>query len=388
MYENFKYLDAVAQKEITNGVFSGSVLSVIHKGETVYLKSFGLADKEKNIPMKTDSIFRLFSMSKPVTAAAAMILIERGLLDTRHLLKWFIPEFSDPVVLDENGERPADRDITIGDLLTMTSGIPYPDGTPAGQKMGALWGEQSEKYLKGEKLLDTVSFAKEMGKRPLMFTPGEKWMYGASADIMGAVIEVVSGMKFGDFLRKEIFEPLGMNDTGFYIPAEKYSRLAQCYEYKDGGNEPFTHFHLCLTDYTVPPAFESGGAGLASTLDDYMKFAQMLMQGGSLNGVRVLSEKTTKYFTSPELMPVSQKVFSEWVGLDGYSYGNLMRVCKNPAQCGYLAMQDEYGWDGWLGVYFANLPNEKTTILMGMQKVDAGTFSMTRKIRNRIVSKL
>ena len=136
------------------------------------------------------------------------------------------------------------------------------------------------------------------------------------------------------------------------------------------------------------PAFESGGAGLASTLDDYMKFAQMLMQGGSLNGVRVLSEKTTKYFTSPELMPVSQKVFSEWVGLDGYSYGNLMRVCKNPAQCGYLAMQDEYGWDGWLGVYFANLPNEKTTILMGMQKVDAGTFSMTRKIRNRIVSKL
>ena len=104
--------------------------------------------------------------------------------------------------------------------------------------------------------------------------------------------------------------------------------------------------------------------------------------------MRVLSEKTTKYVTSPELMPVSQKVFSEWVGLDGYSYGNLMRVCKNPAQCGYLAMQDEYGWDGWLGVYFANLPNEKTTILMGMQKVDAGTFSMTRKIRNRIVSKL
>lgn len=174
MYENFKYLDAVAQKEITKGVFSGSVLSVIHKGETVYLKSFGLADKEKNIPMKTDSIFRLFSMSKPVTAAAAMILIERGLLDTRHPLKWFIPEFSDPVVLDENGERPADRDITIGDLLTMTSGIPYPDGTPAGQKMGALWGEQSEKYLKGEKLLDTVSFAKEMGKRPLMFTPWRK----------------------------------------------------------------------------------------------------------------------------------------------------------------------------------------------------------------------
>ena len=115
---------------------------------------------------------------------------------------------------------------------------------------------------------------------------------------------------------------------------------------------------------------------------------QQLGRKAGKGGLRVLSEKTTKYFTSPELMPVSQKAFSGWVGLDGYSYGNLMRVCKNPAQCGYLAMQDEYGWDGWLGVYFANLPNEKTTILMGMQKVDAGTFSMTRKIRNRIVSKL
>lgn len=310
MYENFKYLDAVAQKEITNGVFSGSVLSVIHKGETVYLKSFGLADKEKNIPMKTDSIFRLFSMSKPVTATAAMILIERGLLDTRHLLKWFIPEFSDPVVLDENGERPADRDITIGDLLTMTSGIPYPDGTPAGQKMGALWGEQSEKYLKGEKLLDTVSFAKEMGKRPLMSTPGEKWMYGASADIMGAVIEVVSGMKFGDFLRKEIFEPLGMNDTGFYIPAEKYSRLAQCYEYKNGGNEPFTHFHLCLTDYTVPPAFESGGAGLVSTVEDYAKFAKMLMNKGELDGVRILGRNTVDFMTRNGLTPEQRKTLN------------------------------------------------------------------------------
>ena len=123
---------------------------------------------------------------------------------------------------------------------------------------------------------------------------------------------------------------------------------------------------------------------------EFMKRAVMQELGrrAGKGSLRVLSEKTTKYFTSPELMPVSQKVFSEWVGLDGYSYGNLMRVCKNPAQCGYLAMQDEYGWDGWLGVYFANLPNEKTTILMGMQKVDAGTFSMTRKIRNRIVSKL
>jgi CubicO group peptidase (beta-lactamase class C family) len=381
MYENFKYLDAVAQKEITNGVFSGSVLSVIHKGETVYLKSFGLADKEKNIPMKTDSIFRLFSMSKPVTAVAAMILIERGLLDTRNPLKWFIPEFSDPVVLDENGERPADRDITIGDLLTMTSGIPYPDGTPAGQKMGALWGEQSEKYLKGEKLLDTVSFAKEMGKRPLMFTPGEKWMYGASADIMGAVIEVVSGMKFGDFLRKEIFEPLGMNDTGFYIPAEKYSRLAQCYEYKNGGNEPFTHFHLCLTDYTVPPAFESGGAGLVSTAEDYAKFAKMLMNKGELDGMRILGRNTVDFMTRNGLTPEQRKTLN-WDSTKGHGYGNFMRILDDPSTAGLIQSEGSFGWDGWMGCYFSLDPKEQLCILYFIQQAGAGTTDSARRLQN------
>lgn len=322
MYENFKYLDAVAQKEITKDVFSGSVLSVIHKGETVYLKSFGLADKEKNIPMKTDSIFRLFSMSKPVTAVAAMILIERGLLDTRHLLKWFIPEFSDPVVLDENGEHPADRDITIGDLLTMTSGIPYPDGTPAGQKMGALWGEQSEKYLKGEKLLDTVSFAKE-----------------------------------------------------------KYSRLAQCYEYKNGGNEPFTHFHLCLTDYTVPPAFESGGAGLVSTAEDYAKFAKMLMNKGELDGMRILGRNTVDFMTRNGLTPEQRKTLN-WDSTKGHGYGNFMRILDDPSTAGLIQSEGSFGWDGWMGCYFSLDPKEQLCILYFIQQTGAGTTDSARRLQN------
>ena len=254
--------------------------------------------------------------------------------------------------------------------------------------------EEGKERMHTPEAMTTRNVADALAKCPLLYAPGQGWQYGSSADVLGAVIETASGKRFGEFLQEEIFEPLGMKDTAFWVPEEKQDRLAAVYQTEidqNGQNvlKRYTQDHLVVANrMEKSPAFESGGAGLASTLDDYMKFAQMLMQGGSLNGVRVLSEKTTKYFTSPELMPVSQKVFSEWVGLDGYSYGNLMRVCKNPAQCGYLAMQDEYGWDGWLGVYFANLPNEKTTILMGMQKVDAGTFSMTRKIRNRIVSKL
>ena len=285
----------IMKEYIGDNSVAGVTVLAVQDGKEICDCQEGMADIENGRVMKRDTIFRLYSQTKPVTGAAAMILMERGKLDLYQPVAEYLPAFREQKIW-RNGRCEA--------LL-----------------------------------------------------PGEREML-------------------------------------FWVPEEKQDRLAAVYQTEidqNGQNvlKRYTQDHLVVANrMEKSPAFESGGAGLASTLDDYMKFAQMLMQGGSLNGVRVLSEKTTKYFTSPELMPVSQKVFSEWVGLDGYSYGNLMRVCKNPAQCGYLAMQDEYGWDGWLGVYFANLPNEKTTILMGMQKVDAGTFSMTRKIRNRIVSKL
>ncbi|WP_295211736.1 serine hydrolase domain-containing protein [Ruminococcus sp.] len=381
MYENFKYLAPVVEKEIANGGIAGANLCVIHKGETVYRRSFGKSDMERDIPMTEDKMFRLFSMSKPITACAAMILIERGLLDTRHLLKWYIPTFADPKVLDENGERPASRDITIGDLLNMTSGIPYPDWTPAGQKMGALWGGQSENYLKGEKLFNTYDFAMEMGKCPLVFDPGEKWMYGASADIMGAVVEAVTGMKFGEFLQKEIFEPLEMNDTGFWIPQEKYNRLAQCYEYSDNGIKPFTHFHLCLTDYKEPPAFESGGAGLISTMDDYAKFAKMLMNHGELNGKRVLGANTVEYMRRSSLTP-KQTESLNWDSTIGHSYGNFMRVLKDPARAGLIQSEGSFGWDGWMGCYFSLDPVKEASVLYFIQQAGAGTTDAVIRLQN------
>ena len=326
-----------------------------------------------------------------------MILMERGKLDLYQPVAEYLPAFRQQKIW-RNGRcealLPGEREMLVVDLLRMMSGLIYGDTTTEPGRMYEHVFEEGKERMHTPEAMTTRNVADALAKCPLLYAPGQGWQYGSSADVLGAVIEAASGKRFGEFLQEEIFEPLGMKDTAFWVPEEKQDRLAAVYQTEidqNGQNvlKRYTQDHLVVANrMEKSPAFESGGAGLASTLDDYMKFAQMLMQGGSLNGVRVLSEKTTKYFTSPELMPVSQKVFSEWVGLDGYSYGNLMRVCKNPAQCGYLAMQDEYGWDGWLGVYFANLPNEKTTILMGMQKVDAGTFSMTRKIRNRIVSKL
>ena len=367
----------IMKEYIGDNSVAGVTVLAVQDGKEICDCQEGMADIENGRVMKRDTIFRLYSQTKPVTGAAAMILMERGKLDLYQPVAEYLPAFRQQKIW-RNGRcealLPGEREMLVVDLLRMTSGLIYGDTTTEPGRMYEHVFEEGKERMHTPEAMTTRNVADALAKCPLLYAPGQGWQYGSSADVLGAVIEAASGKRFGEFLQEE--------------------RLAAVYQTEidqNGQNvlKRYTQDHLVVANrMEKSPAFESGGAGLASTLDDYMKFAQMLMQGGSLNGVRVLSEKTTKYFTSPELMPVSQKVFSEWVGLDGYSYGNLMRVCKNPAQCGYLAMQDEYGWDGWLGVYFANLPNEKTTILMGMQKVDAGTFSMTRKIRNRIVSKL
>ena len=385
-------ISKVMKQAVDHCEVMGVNLLVEKGGEELLYCEEGMADRENRRLISRDTIFRLYSQTKPVTAACAMILMERGLLDLGEFVSEYLPSYSELKTAGIHGTSPAKQPLRIIDLLNMTSGLVYPDDcTEPGKAVDKVFAEACDR-LDTERPMTTRELADRLARCPLAFEPGTGWRYGTSADVLGAVIEVISGKKLSEFMQAELFTPLEMKDTAFWVPAEKQSRLAKAYETvtaEDGSKsmQLYTGNNLAVrNDMAKPPAYEAGGAGLVSTLDDYMKFAQMLMQGGSLNGVRVLSEKTTKYFTSPELMPVSQKVFSEWVGLDGYSYGNLMRVCKNPAQCGYLAMQDEYGWDGWLGMYFANFPNEGMTILMGTQKKDAGTFALTRKLRNVILS--
>lgn len=382
MYENLKYLAPMMEEGLKNNVATGMRLSVWKREENLFRHSCGFADKEKGIPMSEETIFRLFSLTKPVTAAALMILLERGKIELRYPLKWFIPEFDSPTVLDETGQRKAERDITLRDLLTMTSGIPYPEDTPAGREMGALWGRQSDSYLKGGTLLSTADFAREMGKRPLSFTPGKRWMYGASADVLGAVIEIISGKKLSQFMEEEIFGPLGMNDTGFYIPQEKYCRLAAAYDRREKGNVPFTEYSLCLTDYSAPPAFESGGAGLTSTLEDYEKFVGMLANHGAYKGVRILGRSTvelmTRNFLTPEQCPPI------WDSMVGHGYGAFMRVLTDPCAAGFNASPGEYGWDGWLGCYFSVDPGEQLYMLYFIQQTNSGCTDFVRRLQNVI----
>lgn len=411
-------LQTIIERAVEGCEVAGVNLLVEKDGREICYCQAGMADREKGLPVARDTIFRLYSQSKPVTAAAAMILMERGLLDLGQPVSDFLPAYGQQFYCAEaggigadaaggaNGKasgaeealaqpavKPVAGPMRVYDLLRMTSGLVYPDETTmAGRQTAAVFKKIDEKLFT-EEALTTREVADALAGCALAFEPGSSWRYGTSADVLGAVIEAVSGMKFGEFLEKEIFGPLGMKDTAFWVPEEKRDRLAAAYEtVKEQGKNTLARYggnNLGIRNgMDAPPAFESGGAGLASTLDDYMRFARMLMGKGELDGVRVLRPATVRYMTKADLMENQQTAFDKWIGLEGFSYGNLMRICRRPARAATLACKGEYGWDGWLGVYFANFPKEKLTFLMGTQKVNAGTFDLTRKLRNALLTEI
>ncbi len=351
------------------GTVKGAAACVLKNGQPIYKGWYGMADEARGIEWKEDTIVRLYSMTKPITAAAAMILMDRGQLDLQDKVSWFIEGFKNQKVLDENGLRDAQREVTIKHLLDMTSGLCYPDDWfPAGAEMSKLYTRLDNEYKAGSPS-DTLQYANLIGQQPLAFQPGEKWMYGTSADVLGAVIEVVSKKKFGDFLKEELFEPLGMVDTDFYVPEEKLCRFAENYEPKDDKLIPCEWQHLGLTYLCrKPPEFQSGGAGLCSTMNDYAAFATMLLNKGTYQGRRILSENAVRYLTSPQLTDKQQSELT-WDSMIGYNYGNLMRICKSDSDgAGISTYEGEYGWDGWLGCFFANDPKNGYTFLYFIQR--------------------
>ena len=379
---------AIMDRYTQNGFCAGSSLLVLQHGEEKLYAQSGWADRENQIPVQRDTLFRLYSMSKPITGCAAMILLERGIIDLYEPVSQYLPGFKNCMVRGRGTPEPILRPVRIRDLLSMTSGLPYGDEeTQAGKGALSLFAEIGRR-LHSETPMTTVEIANRMGENGLNFQPGERWMYGTSADVMGAVIEQASGMRFGEFLQKELFEPLGMKDTAFYVPEEKRARLTKVYEETENGAVPIHTEHLGVCcEQNSAPAFESGGAGLVSTLDDYAQFARMLRNGGRLGETVILQPSTVRFFTAGSLEPWQEASFtSQFDGLTGFTYGNFMRVMKDPGRAFVNAGRGSYGWDGWLGPYFANDPENDLTILMMLQRKDSGTVSMTRELINLITA--
>lgn len=383
MFDYKEVMDNIVKEGIEKGHIVGASVLLMQHGKELYSSCQGYADREAKVPMTRDTIIRLFSMTKPVTAVAVLILAECGKLDLWDKVSKYIPEFKDCKVMEPDGSLVTPRrEINIWDLLTMTSGLTYPDlGCEPGRQMDQLFCEIKEQLEAGHPT-DTLGYCRRIAQIPLCFHPGEAWRYGLSADVLGGIVEVASGQKFGEFLQKEIFEPLGMKDTGFVVPKEKRHRFAANYQWceETGRLEPFRKNHLGLEGYGEDVTFESGGAGLVSTIDDYSRFARMMLHGGTFNGVRILGRKTVELMTSPHLNEQQMKDFN-WESLWGYNYGCLTRVLVNPGEAGSNASIGEYGWDGWTGNYITMDPADDMTLLYFIQKTDAGTTEEVRKLR-------
>ena len=380
----WRRLQGVLDRAVEEKFVAGASVLVRKDGKEKWFCKSGMRDLEQGLEVERDTIFRMYSMSKPITAAAVMILAERGMLDLGEPVSKFLPGFRSQKVAQGNLSVSVKREMNIKDLLCMTSGLSYPDASTAAGREAAEVFSEIDRRLYSETPMTTKDVANALGSCRLLFQPGEHWMYGSSADILGAVIEAVSGMRFGEFLEKELFAPLGMKDTGFYVPEEKRHRLAKVYENQGGELAEVKTNHLGIR-YSMDqePAFQSGGAGLVSTLDDYARFGQMLLNGGSLGDMRILKPQTVRFMTSGKLLPAQQADFEAgWEQFSGYTYGNLMRVLEHPGQGWGMGFEGEYGWDGWLGAYFCNDPKNRVTFLLMYQLINAGTNSFTRKVRN------
>ena len=345
--ERLERVGEVFQSYADEGRLAGAVGMVIRHGRVVYEEAWGMRDVAARDRLETDDIFRIYSMTKPVTSVAVMMLYEEGKFFLDDPVGRYLPELANlPVAVLDQARGPdsiptvrANRPMTIRDLLRHTSGLTYGLFSNTAVDQAYRQGGVND----AETLADMVA---AIGEVPLMFQPGTRWNYSVSTDVLGRLVEVVSGRSFDVFLRERIFEPLRMHDTGFHVPASKHDRFSRIYGHAGSGAERA----LQLGDtvgFLTPPTNFSGGGGLVSTAQDYARFTQMLLNGGELDGARILSPTTIELMTTDHLHDDGASFLA-----DGWGFGLGFTVKNQPALDGLPDSVGTYYWFGVAGTSF------------------------------------
>jgi CubicO group peptidase (beta-lactamase class C family) len=378
--ERLERVGAEVQRSIENKRIAGAVTLVVRHGHVAWFKSQGMMDREAGKPMPNDAMFRICSMTKPITSVAAMILYEEGRFLLNDPVSKYLPEFKNPKVLVKpaSGEPytiPATKEITIRDLLRHTSGITYhwnSDLGPMYEKAGVASGLLQYDGTIGDSV-------KHLAGLPLLFNPGERFEYSLSVDVLGRLIEVVSGKPLDEFFRARIFEPLGMKDTYFYPPESKIDRLATAYTYdpEKGLNRfPDTPIRegsfVYSADYPTqgPRKLFSGGAGLVSTAMDYARFCQMMLDQGKVGGTRLLGRKTVELMTQDQLGKIGPD--------QGFGLGFGIEGVKGPLS--ELGSVGEYNWGGFFYTGFSVDPKEQMIVIFMAQLHPTGGLTLDREV--------
>ncbi len=360
--ERLGRIGAAMGRYVDEGKLAGIATLIARRGQIVHLETVGWADIEKQRPLGEDAIYRIYSMSKPITVVGALMLWEEGRFLLDDPVSRYIPELAEMQVLRgmEGGKpvlSPPQNPMTIRHLMTHTAGMTY--GMFAPDSPGEAMYRESGLLRPDHTLADMIQVLKGL---PLLFEPGSRWLYSVSIDVLGRLIEVISGQSLDVFFRERIFEPLGMKDTGFFVAPEAVDRLATFYTMGEGGRlVPMGA--RAGRDYTRPEPLLSGGGGLVASILDYARFAQMLAQGGALNGVRLLAPRTVALMGSNHLPPALG-----WYGDPphaGNGFGLGVRVLVDPAAAGQLDAPGSFGWSGYASTdYWVDPANEMYGIIM------------------------
>jgi CubicO group peptidase (beta-lactamase class C family) len=370
----------VMQESVDKGKVAGVVTLVVRNGKAAYFKAFGKLDTGRGTPMPLNGIFRIASQSKAVTSVAVMTLIEAGRISLGDPVSKFIPEFKETKVAVPTADKgapgysvvPAKREITIRDLLTHTAGISYGDG-PATDLYKAA-GVQG--WFFADKSVPVGDCIKKLAKLPFDAQPGEKWVYGFNTDILGYVVEVVSGMTLADYVKKKITDPLGMTDTHFFLPETKVGRFASVYGAGKDGRIELVEDALQSSYVKGPRLCFSGGAGLLSTAEDYARFLQMLGNGGELDGVRILGPKTV------EVMTVNQ--VGDLYGNPGQGFGLGFWVTDDLGKTGEMGSVGAFGWGGaYFTTYWVD-PAERLVAVFMTQLLPSGGLDLQTKFKTLV----
>ena len=361
--ERLARIGRTLRADIDKGRIPGAVVAVARKGKLVYFEAFGYLDKAAGTLMTTDAIFSIASMTKPIVGVAALMLYEEGTLLINDPVANYLPQIGKmPVAVmrkDVTGQMvvdtvPVTRPMLIHDLMRHTSGLIYGGrgSTPVHKMYPASSGTSGT-------TLTSAEFLDKLGTIPLMYQPGSTWEYGLSIDVLGLVVERVSGQTLGQFLQQRLFRPLGMTDTGFIVPAEKLQRYAKALP-----NDPETGKPQAVLDSTKPLKFECGGGCAVSTAADYIRFAQMLQNRGSLGKVRILAPKTVEYMTSDHMGPeIQNNVARTASALEGFGFGLTVAVRRETGIAGIMGAPGDFTWGGAYGTNFWVDPKDELSVV-------------------------
>jgi CubicO group peptidase (beta-lactamase class C family) len=395
-------LDQVMKRRyVEGGMIPGLLTMVCRQGKVAHVGMAGHMDIERDKPMREDALFRIYSMSKPITSIALMMLVEEGALGLDDDVATHIPSWKNlgvyqsgmPTLLANQPPqfitRAPDRPMKVVDLVTHTSGLTY--GFLTRTAVDAAYRKLKVNDFQTQGGLDGM--IEQLSTLPLEFSPGTQWNYSVSIDVMGYLVQTLSGLSFGEFLRTRLFEPLGMKDSAFYVPPEKLERFAACYQPGDGGRGLKLQDDPAKSPYARPPVLEAGGGGLVSTAHDYMRLCQMMLNGGSLDGVQILSPKTVALFSLNHLPDNKELVdmappgaFSE-TGYAGFGFSIGCGVNIDVAKTRLPGTLGEFFWGGAAATAFWIDPKEQLAVVFMTQVMGSDArLTLRRDLRTLVYS--